>query len=583
MPHVIPSTFQSVGIDLHSRGDVSQDVFDADVDGRDARYGIEVCAEPVQLIDASGRLCCINARAREAFEIDAPLTVLWHDWITLWPKSVRPAAKAALEIALGGAPARFSGRCPTARKNERYWEVVVSPYTDPSDGSRLAVAILRDVTADHAALDRFRWGATHDALTGLANRAWFDERLQQQVAEASIGGKRLLLAVFDVDKFKQINDRFGHGGGDEVLRTLGKRLEKLLPRGCLRARLGGDEFAVAMTFPDDADAEAIVRAFIARLCKPHRYQGNILEWSVSCGLAVFPDHSSTMEELVSNADTALYAGKAAGRGRIVCFNAQIQNAVQLESSMLSLAERALAKGWIRPHYQPKVDLRTGKICGFEALLRWRMPGGSMQAPATIAAAFSDSALSPKVLGLMLAKVLADLKRWSDRGIRLPVAINVSDLDLRQLDLAKYLLERVERAGVPYELLDIEVTESVFLGQGAEHAGKVLAQLSAAGVRIALDDFGTGYASLSNLKSFPIDVIKIDQSFVRNLVTDPDDRAIVATMITLGRSLSMEVVAEGIENHQHLDFLRGAGCDVGQGYLFGEAMPAARIPGLTNFA
>jgi diguanylate cyclase (GGDEF)-like protein len=536
----------------------------------------------IQLIDEDGRLHWMNTAAMHHLEIDDPAPFLGKVWTMLWPAGVRPAVTAAVTTAISGAPAYFEGSAPTATFSERYWEVVLSPIPARDAGPRMLAAVFRDVTERREAVDRLRWAATHDDLTGLANRSRFYDRLEEMLEAASRDGTCLALALFDVDRFKQINDQIGHSGGDALLKEFGLRLGARVPHGGMAARTGGDEFALLMPgLASISDAEQILRPILARLCESFGYAGRAINCGASAGIAVFPDHGRKAAELIRHADTALFASKAEGRGRAASFNQTMRQALQREASAFELAQAVLTKGWIAPHYQPKVDLRTGKLCGFEALLRWRLAGGPIQTPTAIWGALNDRALGPRITDAIFAKVIEDLARWRQDGIALPIAVNASAADFRRDGFAERLLEQLARGGVPPSLIELEMTENVFLGDSAANVAGVLGTLNAAGMRIALDDFGTGYASLSHLKAYPVDVIKIDRSFVRDLATDPDDRAIVSTMINLGSSLSIEVVAEGIENEIQLDFLRTAGCDVGQGFLFARAIPAADVPAFSR--
>ncbi|WP_246348263.1 EAL domain-containing protein [Sphingomonas aerophila] len=277
-----------------------------------------------------------------------------------------------------------------------------------------------------------------------------------------------------------------------------------------------------------------------------------------------------------NADIALLTGKSQEAGRALVFSGDMRQALQRRASSLEVAATAIANCWIEPHYQPKFDLASGKLCGLEALLRWRQPGGQWQSPETITAAFDDKCLATRITDTIFGKIVSDLSRWGDSSCAVPVAFNAAAADFRVENFAERLLTQLAQAGVPASMIELEVTEGVFLGDGAPHVARVLRKLSNEGVRIALDDFGTGYASLSHLKQFPVDVIKIDRSFVSSVTESHEDRAIVRTMIDLGKSMSIEVVAEGIEDAAQLAFLQQAGCNVGQGFHFGKAVPAAEI-------
>jgi EAL domain-containing protein (putative c-di-GMP-specific phosphodiesterase class I) len=299
---------------------------------------------------------------------------------------------------------------------------------------------------------------------------------------------------------------------------------------------------------------------------------------VSIGVALFPDHGDDIADLMKYADIALYEAKNSGRGRAILFSPALLDAWQHQARMLERARQALTDNEIRPWYQRKIDLATGRIVGFEALLRAVQPDGTVIMPAQIAAAFEHPELGQAITRRMLDAVIADCRSWQAMGLDVgQVAINVSGVDLYDHGFADALLARLTVAGVPPRMIELEVTESVFLGRNAELVGRTLNQLSEAGISIALDDFGTGYASLSHLKQFPIDIIKIDQRFVRDLQTDPDDAAIIRTVLNLAYSLGIGTVAEGIENAHQVDYLRAGGCQYGQGFHFGAAIPAAQVP------
>jgi EAL domain-containing protein (putative c-di-GMP-specific phosphodiesterase class I) len=296
---------------------------------------------------------------------------------------------------------------------------------------------------------------------------------------------------------------------------------------------------------------------------------------MSIGASVSPQHGTTRTELLKHADIALYAAKAAGRGNLKIFEPRMRADAERRVAMLGLARDALRNDGIVPYYQPKVDLRSGRLQGFEALLRWKHPRTGVQAADSIAAAFQDGELAAEISDRMIERVIADLQIWTDGGLAFEhVAINAAAAEFKNASFAERLLERLHHAGLPTSILQLEVTETVFLGRGAEHVQEALKTLSTSGVAIALDDFGTGYASLSHLKDFPVDIIKIDQSFISKLETDEHDSAIVRAVIRLGRSLGIKIVAEGIETPMQAEFLRRNRCHVGQGYLFGPAEPAS---------
>jgi EAL domain-containing protein (putative c-di-GMP-specific phosphodiesterase class I) len=307
----------------------------------------------------------------------------------------------------------------------------------------------------------------------------------------------------------------------------------------------------------------------------------LLECLASIGASIYRPGAMDKVELMKQADIALYEAKDGGRATFRIFEPSMLKEMQRRLSMLSVAREALRRNRIVPFYQPKVNLQTGRLAGFEALLRWRHPGRGIQTPDTLAAAFQDASLAHEISDRMIALVIKDVQRWIRAGVRFGhVAINAAAAEMKRGDFAERLLERLATAGVPTRCFQVEVTETVFLGEGTDYVEHALKTLSAAGVRICLDDFGTGYASLSHLKKFPVDIIKIDRSFLRDLDSHQDNDVIVRTIISLGKSLGIKVVAEGIETPAQSAHLRKYGCEYGQGFLFGAAVPRKEVPALT---
>jgi EAL domain-containing protein (putative c-di-GMP-specific phosphodiesterase class I) len=297
---------------------------------------------------------------------------------------------------------------------------------------------------------------------------------------------------------------------------------------------------------------------------------------------MYPAHGAFSREVLKNADVALYAAKAAGRATVTMYDSSLRNDMQRRLAMVQLARNAIADDRVIPYYQPKLDLQSGTVDGFEALLRWRTPRGRIGQPAAIEAAFEEMEVAAALSDRMIDRVITDMRGWLDRGIAFKhVAVNASAAEFRRDNFAERVLDRLARAEIPTRCFQIEVTETVFLGRGAEYVHRALALLNTQGIKIALDDFGTGYASLRHLKKFPVDIIKIDRSFVREMEVDPGDEAIVRAVINLGKSLGIHVVAEGIESQAQSERLVRLGCDFGQGFLFSKAVGASRVPALVG--
>jgi len=445
------------------------------------------------------------------------------------------------------------------------------------------IMTVRDITEEKTAEQRVRWSATHDALTGLVNRTQFREDLEVAVSAAREHQLAVGVVLLDLDHFKQVNDALGHFVGDALLKMFADRLRSIAGPELTVARLGGDEFAIVIPqLQSELDLLQLCRAIQERTREPFVHEGRILDCRVSSGAAMIPKHSASTEDLLKNADMALYAAKAGGRSAVSIFEPRMREEFEQRVSMVQLARSAIGDDRVIPYYQPKLELATGELEGFEALLRWRTPDRRIHHPAAIEAGFEDFEVAAAISDRMIERTIADMRTWLDRGIDFHhVAVNASAAEFRRDDFAERVLERLDGANIPTHCFQIEVTEIVFLGRGAEYVHRALALLNAKGVKIALDDFGTGYASLRHLKQFPVDIIKIDRSFVRDMAVDPGDEAIVRAVINLGRSLGISVVAEGIETELQLDRLSRLGCDIGQGFLFSPSVHARRVPALVR--
>ena len=438
---------------------------------------------------------------------------------------------------------------------------------------------------DHAAAQQstsqeLRWLADHDTLTGLGNRSLFQSRLQETISNES-RRCRTAVMILDVDHFKQINDTLGHDAGDKVLKAISENLKAATRSTDTLARLGGDEFGIILhNIATEQDIATVTRSIFSRLQRPITYRDRVIDARVTIGAAIFPDHAVTAADLIRHADVALYAAKSAGRGRCAMFDPAMLLAAQQHAAMIDRARAALADGTVVPCYQPKVDLATRRLTGFEALLRIRRPDGGYDLPGTIAAAFDDMELAVKLGAAMIAGIAADMRGWLDAGLDFGrVALNASASEFRDHGYANRVLGALAAAGVPADRLELEVTETVLLDRDARSVERALLVLAAAGVRIALDDFGTGYASLSHLNRFPVDILKIDRSFIERVAEDAGSGAIVNAILDMADNLGIETVAEGIETAVQADYLRTRGCRVGQGHLFGRAQPAARVPAI----
>jgi diguanylate cyclase (GGDEF)-like protein/PAS domain S-box-containing protein len=532
---------------------------------------LEASPDCVSLLDLDGTILSLNGPALAYHDAVGMTDLIGTSWPDRLPASVHGALAAFADAQCGK-----TGRAVVPARG-RWWDMAIAPVCGDDGRPFRIVVISRDVTEQKHAEEQAHWAANHDSLTGLPNRALLQQRIEESIDHAAATGEKFGLLLLDIDDFKRINDSVGHDAGDALLCTFARRLRAAVRPEDTVARLGGDEFAAVLHgVTTEAALNATVDRILAGMREPFVHQGRMFDCHASIGGSLFPQHGQNRHALLKNADVALYAAKSAGGGMRV-FETKMRDVVQKRASMLSVARDGLTHDRIVPYYQPKVNLRTGAVAGFEALLRWTDPLFGVQMPCTIAAAFEDMTLAAEISDRMIAGVIADLRIWRDAGIDIGhVAVNAAAAEFRRGDFAERLLARLADANLSPARVQIEVTETVFLGRGAEYVERALKTLSEAGVKVALDDFGTGYASLSHLKQFPVHSIKIDRSFVSDLAGGPGDAAIIHAVVNLGRSLGIEVIAEGIETAAQHDFLLGIGCDQGQGYLYGKAAPAAEV-------
>jgi diguanylate cyclase (GGDEF)-like protein len=415
--------------------------------------------------------------------------------------------------------------------------------------------------------------AHHDALTGLPNRTLLHDRLEQALAQASRDDHRVGVVFIDLDRFKSINDTLGHAIGDELLRGVAERLNGVVRAVDTVSRLGGDEFIIVLrqiAGPDDAVlvAEKIINA----LATPLSVQGHDLRVTPSIGISIFPDDGVGALQLMKNADTAMYHAKARGRNNFQFFAPRMNEEATRFFHLEQQLRRALDAGQLLLHYQPMVDMRERAVCGMEALVRWQHSEQGLMSPGVFIPVAEETGLIVPLGEWVLGEALRQNRRWQEAGfLPVPVAVNLSPRQFRQKGLVDIVRRMLADTGQPARLLELEITESSLM-QDIDEAMVKLRQLSAMGVRLVIDDFGTGYSSLNYLKRLPVNKLKIDRSFVRDLGVDWDDGAIVSVIVGLAQALNLETVAEGVETGVQFDMLRNYGCDCFQGYLFSRPQP-----------
>jgi len=433
--------------------------------------------------------------------------------------------------------------------------------------SRLRQSLRASNEELRSALGTVRQMATHDHLTGLPNRVLFNEELQRALARAERRGRQLALFFMDLDRFKNINDTLGHQFGDRVLQEAAKRLARGVREGDIIARLGGDEFVLLVEELGDPDAlTEIAKKLLASMAELGKIEGQELSVSVSIGICTYPVDGRDAKTLLAGADIAMYRAKERGRNGFCFYSAELQSHTPEKLALEAGLRHGLERGEFRVYYQPKIDMTSGEITGVEALLRWQHPEMGLLLPEKfIRLAEETGTIIP--IGLWtLREVCTRAKAWMAAGLpRTPVAVNLSASQFRHEYLVPQLAEILKSTGIDAGILELEITESMVM-KDADLAVKLMHNLRAMGVRLTIDDFGTGYSSLGYLKNFPINSLKVDRSFVRDLPHSTDDIAITRAVIAMAHSLQMNVIAEGVELKEQLDVLRKEGCDEFQGFL-----------------
>jgi len=435
------------------------------------------------------------------------------------------------------------------------------------------VGIFTDISERKASEEHIRHLAEHDALTNLPNRVLLNDRLVQAILKAQRTQHKIALLFVDLDRFKNINDSLGHLVGDHLLQEVAERILRVVRSSDTVSRPGGDEFILLLPEISGADHAARVAAKLLEvLAAPHRIDGHELVVTASIGISIYPDDGADMQTLIRSADTAMYHSKESGRNAYHFFapemNARVFERMSLEHSL----RHAIEREEFLLHYQPQIDIHSRRIIGMEALVRWQHPTDGLVPPARFIPVAEDSGLILTLGAWVLKEACRQNRAWQDAGLpAVPVAVNISALQFRQNHFAESVDQALAASGLPADCLELELTESVMMS-AAERNIELLQAIRRAGVRISIDDFGTGYSSLSYLKHLPIDKLKIDQTFVRDIASDADDAAIIGAIIGLAQNMKLKVIAEGVENETQLDFLRRSGCAEIQGYLFSRPLP-----------
>ncbi len=486
----------------------------------------------------------------------------------------------------------------SAAQNPEAPNIIRSPY-NTRDEIGGAISIAQDLIKQNAknlrqiksaAQSQIHKLAYYDTLTGLPNRILFLQKLTDYAkAHEESDGKtpRLVVAAFDLDHFKDINDSMGHNVGDAILRAVGKRMKSALPESAVVARTGEDEFAVMMPLSEGGFSARDVGEKIISIMRhePFGVFNETFQIRCSVGIATFPNDALDPDQVLKSADIALNRAKEDGRDCLREYLEDFDKAVQARFAMLRDLRDALDKNQLSLNFQPQLDLQSGKIIGAEALIRWFKPddskeGGRFISPVEFIPIAEQSGLIVPIGEWVMRHACQTAKMWHEAGHMIRIAINVSGAQFQQSDLVGFTRQVLEETQINPHLVELEVTESAFMDD-IQHTIQTLKNLNALGVELAIDDFGTGYSSLSYLRQFPIDRLKIDQSFIRNALTNNDDHAIARTIIGLGRSLNLKVIAEGVETKEHEEFLVKEGCDEVQGYRYSKPLPLEKFAEFVN--
>jgi len=484
------------------------------------------------------------------------------------------------------ARGKWQGEIWNRRKNGEIFPewLSISSMRKPSGQIDHFVAIFTDITERQRAQEKIIHQAHHDALTNLPNRVLFKDRLEQSLAFAHrLEHKKVALLFIDLDRFKRVNDTLGHDAGDLLLQMVAHRLREIVRQSDTLARLGGDEFTILLPDADHVE-EAVVVAdkVLAALRQPFAIGGREIFVSASIGISLYPDDGADAEALMKHADTAMYRVKEQGRAGVQIYTSSLDLHSMRRLELENHLNNALEKQQLVLHYQPQFDLAHGQMRGVEALVCWRHPELGMILPNEFIPLAEETGLIIPIGAWVLETACKQAIAWQNMGF--PETIMSVNLSVRQFfreDLVCLVAQTLANCGLEARLLELEVTESVAM-EDAQYAVNILESLTKLGINMAIDDFGIGYSSLNQLKKMPVGILKIDQSFVKNVTNSPDDAAIVDTIITMAHRLGLKVVAEGLETQEQLTYLRSQQCDFGQGYLFSRALPPDELEKLVGW-
>ncbi|WP_171257533.1 sensor domain-containing protein [Acinetobacter qingfengensis] len=530
----------------------------------------------IKILHPDSRLIYMNQAGCQALNLPINEQKFGMFWTDLLPKNMQKRCLNAIEKANQGEFVRFEMDILDNQGQQVYWDNILTPEYDIHGQVVRILGISRNITEQRLIQDAFKKASELDDLTGLLNRRLFKKLLAKKINQHKNVAKKLGLLMIDLDHFKNVNDSLGHIAGDHLLRVIANRMNTLLSSDITVARLGGDEFAVIVPMIHDPNEVIEVGERILKLIEqPVYFAGKVVNCGMSIGCAIYPDHSEVGTELLRCADIALNEVKARGRGSVELLDINALKSVEVAMDQLNVARMIIQKDMITPYYQPQVNLLTGETIGFEALLRWHDETGMLRFPGELLEAFHNYEWAKKTSEAMQHKIFNDIYQWMNSGLKpVPVSINIAPIEFLRDDCAEKFIQRLEQYRIPAEYINIEITEHHFVQRGVDFVKRALRTLRDYGIKIALDDFGTGYSSLTHLRTFAVDYVKIDGQFVRSVQSDPIALAIIEAICQLAPSLSLEVIAEGIETIEQRDLVVNSGCIYGQGFLYNKALPEA---------
>lgn len=538
----------------------------------EAKYRIiaENTSDIISMINADGDFLYLSPSHKTLWEHDIPDEQIQNllEWIAEDDREIMGYAIGYTFSTGKGFMAEC--RIKTSRETPIWTETKINPIFDEAGNVSSLILVTRDITDRKQSEERIHHLAYHDPLTDLPNRRMYVQQLTKEIMQGKRFQSNMAVLFLDMDKFKDINDSYGHDVGDMLLVEAARRLQTCVQSGDIVARLGGDEFTILLSQLNDVkQAESVAEMIQNQLQKPFDLNGHVITLSCSIGIALFPQDGDTAEDLLKRADTALYSVKSVGRNGYALFDPTME-AKSLERILMeNELRKAIEQEQFQIHYQPKMDIGSQSLTGMEALVRWVHPELGVISPGKFIPIAEESGLIVELGEWILKEACRQNKKWHEEGHRLKVSVNLSARQIFQKDLVEIITATLKELELSAEWLELEITESIFVKM--EEATVVLQQLREAGIHISIDDFGTGYSSFSYIKSLPVDTIKIDASFIRDIHHNQESQAIVKAIVTIADSLQMNVIAEGIELDDQVEALQQNGCVHGQGYLFSKPL------------